>query len=650
MTDINLSGRVYRTAVIARDIDNSNYGLFDGPPFKGIFDGNGFNITNLLIKPFANRSFLGLFGEIEGEWSIVKNLGINNYTIISEKNTSNVGSITGFNLGGVVRNCYSEGSIRRDSSWEIGGLIGRNRGTVEHCSSVGSISGGLAVGGLIGFNEGEIIDCSSIGMVTGDSSHGVGGLVGHNDGIIEQSSSTAQVSGSSEVGGLVGKNDEGSLIDCHSNGSVTGKGGVGGLLGATRNGGNIIDCYSTGVISGNGIVGGLIGEVDKSNVIGCYATGSAIAKGDYVGGLIGRVRSHTPISNISNCYATGSVKGKELIGGLIGICDDDVINCYAAGQVKGTMYIGGLVGYMSGSLKNCYSTGSVTGSERVGGLLGYCRSNAISCFWDVESSGIGMPDDNNFDAIGKMTLQMQTQSTFTETQRDIGGWDFVGETINGTDDIWFMRDGIEYPRLFDLNRKPVADAGSAQIVHVWIDEVAEVRLDGTGSYDEDGDALEYYWYDDADELIATGVEPNVLFGVGEYEVTLVVNDGIEDSEPNACVVTVIEALEAEAKLMPQSLNRKSNRPHVIGRLELMGYDAADLDPDESMVLMPGNIAAERVEILPGKKKGDSIKLMGFFDHALVMEAIAEDGDVEVTLAAKLLSGQWMFGTDIVTVK
>ncbi|MHC4554022.1 MAG: GLUG motif-containing protein [Planctomycetota bacterium] len=649
MTDINLTGRVYRTAVIAKDIDNSNLSLFDGLPFKGVFDGNGFKIINLLIKPPANRSFLGLFGEIEGELSIVKNLEIKSYSIISGESASNVGSITGFNLGGTVRNCSSNGSIKRDGFWEVGGLIGRNKGTVEHCSSVGSISGGLAVGGLIGFNEGKIIDCSSIGMVMGESSHGMGGLVGHNDGIIEQSSSTAEVSGSSEVGGLVGKNDEGSLIDCHSSGSATGKGCVGGLVGASRNNGDIIDCYSTGAVRGNGIVGGLIGEVDESNVVGCYATGSAIAKGEYVGGLIGRV-DQTFRNNISNCYATGLAEGRELIGGLIGICDGDVINCYAAGQVKGTMYIGGLVGYMSGSLKNCYSTGAVAGSERVGGLLGYCRSNAISCFWDVESSGIGMPEDKNFDAIGKTTLQMQTQSTFTDTRQDVRGWDFVGEIINGTDDIWFMRDGIEYPRLFDLNRKPAADARSAQIVYAWVDGYATVQLDGTDSTDVDGDVLEYYWYNDANELIGKGAEPNVLFGVGEYEVTLIVNDGIEDSEPNSCVVTVVEALEMDAKLTPQSLNRKSKRPHLVGRLELAGYSAADIDPTEPMVLMPGDIAAERVTILPGKKKGDSITLVGFFDNASLMEAIIEDGDIQITLAAKLLTGQWMFGTDIVTVK
>jgi hypothetical protein len=29
----------------------------------------------------------------------------------------------------------------------------------------------------------------------------------------------------------------------------------------------------------------------------------------------------------------------------------------------------------------------------------------------------------------------------------ITGWDFVGETANGTDDIWWILEGKDYPRL-----------------------------------------------------------------------------------------------------------------------------------------------------------------------------------------------------------
>jgi hypothetical protein len=41
---------------------------------------------------------------------------------------------------------------------------------------------------------------------------------------------------------------------------------------------------------------------------------------------------------------------------------------------------------------------------------------------------------------GKTTSEMQTASTFLEA-----GWDFVDETANGTDDIWWILAGQAPP-------------------------------------------------------------------------------------------------------------------------------------------------------------------------------------------------------------
>jgi hypothetical protein len=38
---------------------------------------------------------------------------------------------------------------------------------------------------------------------------------------------------------------------------------------------------------------------------------------------------------------------------------------------------------------------------------------------------------------------MQTASTFLDA-----GWDFIGEAENGTDDIWWIDEGQDYPRLW----------------------------------------------------------------------------------------------------------------------------------------------------------------------------------------------------------
>ncbi len=72
--DPNLAGRTYTTAVIAPDTSTS--GNFQGTPFEGIFDGDGYVISNLTIDTAgAGNDYLGLFGSIEGSSAEVKDLG-----------------------------------------------------------------------------------------------------------------------------------------------------------------------------------------------------------------------------------------------------------------------------------------------------------------------------------------------------------------------------------------------------------------------------------------------------------------------------------------------------------------------------------------------------------------------------------------------
>jgi hypothetical protein len=92
-----------------------------------------------------------------------------------------------------------------------------------------------------------------------------------------------------------------------------------------------------------------------------------------------------------------------------------------------------------GTISNSYSTGSVTGDNNVGGLVGSGRVNNVSnSFWDIETSGQSSSEGGT----GLPTAEMQTMSTFTDV-----GWDFVGETFNGIEDIWFIPQQ-DYPHLW----------------------------------------------------------------------------------------------------------------------------------------------------------------------------------------------------------
>ena len=239
------------------------------------------------------------------------------------------------------------------------------------------------------------------------------------------------------VGSLVGQLQDGTVIDCNSvGGSVSGVGEVGGLIGYNY-GGMISDCYAETIVSGNWRTGGLVGFNWYGTIKRCHAATSVSGISGLAGGLV----SANSLGRIENCYATGSVHGSNNVGGLVGGNEDGVIsNCYATGAVDGNDSVGGLVGTIwSGAISNCYSTGSVSGSFNLGGLVGQDSSGSVSAsFWGVNSSG----QASSSGGTGKTTALMQTESTFTDV-----GWDFVDEIINGTDDIWDICEGTNYPKL-----------------------------------------------------------------------------------------------------------------------------------------------------------------------------------------------------------
>jgi hypothetical protein len=191
-------------------------------------------------------------------------------------------------------------------------------------------------------------------------------------------------------------------------------------------------------------VGCLVGY-SEGTITSCYATGAAVCTGTGNGGLVGYVWD----GSVTSSYAAVDVtSGSTYAGGLAGINYSDITNCYATGSVHGTVNVGGLVGFngysnaeYNGTISYCYSAGEVNGTNYVGGLVGLngADDGAITAsFWDVNASG----QDASAGGTGETTAEMQTQSTFTDA-----GWDFVGETANGPNDIWKMPSAGGYPIL-----------------------------------------------------------------------------------------------------------------------------------------------------------------------------------------------------------
>jgi hypothetical protein len=132
-----------------------------------------------------------------------------------------------------------------------------------------------------------------------------------------------------------------------------------------------------------------------------------------------------------------------VVGALVGYNCGTVIACYCTGTISGGLWVGGLVGYNDGAISHCFSNGSVRGGGQygsVGGLVGSADDGVVTaCFWDTQTSGQAISAGGE----GRTTAEMQTAKTFLDA-----GWDFVDETANGTEDIWWILEGKDYPRLW----------------------------------------------------------------------------------------------------------------------------------------------------------------------------------------------------------
>ncbi|MCK4979551.1 MAG: hypothetical protein KAS62_04100, partial [Candidatus Delongbacteria bacterium] len=179
---------------------------------------------------------------------------------------------------------------------------------------------------------------------------------------------------------------------------------------------------------------GLFG-ISRGEIARLGVSNAAIVGFDYVGALVGLY-----LNDMSMCYSSGSVNGNEYVGGLLGYSTDLVENCFSKCEVTGNISVGGLIGENWGHPHFCHSTG-VVNSANAGGLIA-SGSNSIygdTNFWDVETSGVN--DSQN--AIGLTTEEMKNIGNYLDA-----GWDFIGETANGSDDIWNINsennDGYPY--------------------------------------------------------------------------------------------------------------------------------------------------------------------------------------------------------------
>lgn len=234
------------------------------PTFGGVFDGNGYTISD--YKMSEGQSNIGFFATIQ--------------------------------ISGIVRNLRIEGDIEpANKQAYVGGVVGRNNGVIINCHFKGDVVSNDYVGGIAGVNElnGIIADSMAEGFISGE--HFTGGIAGENLGNIIRCTNEASVNTTERE---VSLSIEDLNIDAYAD-----------LFNIdTKDSDKDAASGVNGIVDAGGIAGVSIGVIENSKNKGNVGYDMV---GYNVGGIAGRQSGY-----IGNCINEGNVKGRKDVAGIVG--------------------------------------------------------------------------------------------------------------------------------------------------------------------------------------------------------------------------------------------------------------------------------------------------------------------------------------------
>jgi hypothetical protein len=212
---------------------------------------------------------------------------------------------------------------------------------------------------------------------------------------------------------------------------------------------------------------------------------------------------------------------------------------------------------------------------------------------------------------------------------------------------------------------------------------------GEGNIDADPYFVEPgYWADANDpNIVVEPNDPNAVWIDGDYHL-LPDSPCIDAGDPNYVAAPnetdldgnprviggridmgAYETIMHEARLLilPRVINRKSHQPRVMARLRLpQGITKDQIDRDVPLVLYPCGIEAIRQFVIPRRRQGaqrvrpvrgpnrkvsNGVSIFAFFNKAELMDAIDDNGRVELQILGRLRQpGQYFYATDTIRIK
>ena len=243
--------------VLANNINMSDVnwtiGIGKTNSFQGIFDGNGYTISNLNGRSglFATTTKLA-----DGTYAEIKNVKLTDVNLTGE-NGILAAVVNGANYTN-INNCSVIGGTISNNN-KLAGIVGyTDYSSMNYCyTSLTITSTGTDVGGIVAYENRDtnVSYCISESTVSGHKN--VGGIAG--TGGASYSKSSAIVTGQTNVGGISGcvfAMKTGSYFD----GIVSGTENVGGHTGNVYGNGTLTNCIMEGTVNGDTNVGAIVGN------------------------------------------------------------------------------------------------------------------------------------------------------------------------------------------------------------------------------------------------------------------------------------------------------------------------------------------------------------------------------------------------------
>ena len=574
---------------------------------------NGPGVTNVAVDGHAasrvfhigSNTVVNISGVTITNGSVSFNLGggiYNDRAVLTVSNCTVSGNLSFNSVGGGICNDGQSGkaSLRIINSTISGNLAADGAGIGNLSSFPGSAilevfnstvrgnsNTSFGEGGGI-YNDAESGGSASLrllGSTVSDNSAGYGGGVYNYsfNGTATIAVSNCVLSGNSAGtgGGIWNRGVSGGfttveiLDSALSGNSATNSGGSGGGINSYSSR-NLRIANST--LSGNSAIadrlsgGGSISTRSESlELVNCTISGSS----GYVGGGIA---ANNATVRIANCTLSGNLALRQG-GGIFSVGAGTkatllIVNSTLSGNSAPSSGGGGIY-------NSAFSGG--TASLEIGGTIlnaGASGGAITNLSGTVTSLGYNLSSDAGGGVLTNATDQINTDPLLGPLQ-DNGGSTFTHALLCGSPAIDKGKnfsasdtDQRGFPRLFDLpkvinapggdgsdigaferqqvcNHPPVADASATVLLLISANGTnASVILDGSRSFDPDGDPLRYSWYEGATEL-ASGVVAVTVLPVGAHAIQLVVNDGFL-ADANTITVEVITTAQAVEQLVAAS--------------------------------------------------------------------------------------------------